>query len=198
MVSLKELSRANSQGDRVKIGKILETSDGSSGKTFRCLMKLLDASQPRTLLLENVDAIDDSEKEKAPDDGELEFLYKSLFAAGYAAAHSTFVASHHGLPQRRSRIYIVGVRFRRFGITAKHAQDIANNILEAASRMACPLVRLEKFLLPDQHPTIKAELEQQLANKSSQDKERTGKGICTPSYLDKVSRMCGLPFVVFD
>lgn len=61
--------------------------------------------QPRSFVMENVTGI------KSIDGGEtIELLYEDFEGAGYEVDHATLNAADYGVPQKRRRVFFVGVR----------------------------------------------------------------------------------------
>jgi DNA (cytosine-5)-methyltransferase 1 len=61
--------------------------------------------QPRSFVMENVTGIE------SIDDGEtVELLYEDFEGAGYDVDHATLNAADYGVPQKRRRVFFVGVR----------------------------------------------------------------------------------------
>jgi len=66
----------------------------------------VDYYQPRSFVMENVTGIE------TIDDGEmLSRLISDFEAAGYHVDHSTLNAADYGVPQKRRRVFVVGVRW---------------------------------------------------------------------------------------
>ncbi len=83
------------------------TQDSSSVITFKSVRRLLDSILVHWFLLENVDMTDD----ETPDSN-LSLILQSLEAAGTHGFHVQallLVSSDFGVPQRRVRLYFVGV-----------------------------------------------------------------------------------------
>jgi site-specific DNA-cytosine methylase len=70
---------------------------GTSGKTFAALMSLIDVILPRSVILENVDDLEN------PESGNTEWLYQCFAKKGYVVTQQTMLSNEYGSPQRRKR-----------------------------------------------------------------------------------------------
>jgi len=113
--SCKDLSLLkHMEGSRASV---LESAQGSSGKTFRFVIDHLSASRPRMVVLENVEALARDEST-----GNLPYLWRAVESRGYAGAHAVLSAMRYGLPQTRVRIFIVLYDMEAFGYTQQDMQ----------------------------------------------------------------------------
>lgn len=169
--SCKDLSRLSATFSAADRQRILENALGTSGRTFRDLRDHLQLASPRTFILENVDAFgeDDGSDAAGPN---VDFLYNSLMDIGYSLSHGVFVSSDYGLPQRRRRVYFVGVHLVSFNLSAAGGLELARAIMAAAKARHTPCVPLANFLLPDTDTYVRAELERM--------QESTDPGSCEP------------------
>ncbi len=80
------------------------------------ILKVIEAKNPKYILLENVKGLENMEKGKV-----LQMILKDLETSGkgYSISYNVFNACDYGVPQNRERVIIVGVR-----------KDIKNNIFE--------------------------------------------------------------------
>jgi site-specific DNA-cytosine methylase len=155
--SCKDFSRLSGKFSADDRQNILQNASGSSGRTFRDLRDHLHLAKPKTFILENVDAFgeDDGSETAGPN---VDFLYNSLMDIGYALSHGIFSSCNYGLPQRRRRVYFVGVHLDSFRLTAAGGLELVRAILTAAKARHTPCEELAGFIMPDTNPYVTAEL----------------------------------------
>ena len=155
--SCKDFSKLSGTFNAQERANILKQALGSSGRTFRDVRDHLQVSRPSAFILENVDAFGE-------DDGEyiepnVEFLYQSLMDVGYVLSHGCLASTDYGLPQRRRRVYFVGVRLESFGLSHAEGTSLVRSVLAAAKGLQTPWKPIHDFLLPVFDGYLKAELE---------------------------------------
>ena len=146
---LSSLSRAHAGESR---GRILQNASGSSGATFHGLLKHIEVSRPRVVVLENVTELT---KEDTPN---FEYFWASLDFLGYGGSYRTFVSTDYGLPQSRKRVYFIVMDRSAFGYTSEQAVVKAQAMLEIASSLKFPALSVQHFLLDDGDPMLEQEL----------------------------------------
>lgn len=161
--SCKSCSRANPDFSSLKTA-ISEGKDCSSTSTFRGVGVSLEKSKPHIVFLENVDTIetgatDESESYRS----NLDAVLDQLRELGYEASATKLTSSHYGLPQRRCRYYIVAVR----DVFSDRPSEIVRKIQETIPKMKVPVhPSPDVLLLPNDHPTVRAELERRAKAKA--------------------------------
>lgn len=87
------------------------------------ILKVVEAKNPKYILLENVKGLENMEKGKV-----LQMILKDLETSGigYSISYNVFNACDYGVPQNRERVIIAGVR-----------KDIKNNIFEEKAEKKC-------------------------------------------------------------
>jgi len=81
-----------------------DEDDPRNNLVFR-FARYVEYYQPRSFVMENVTGIE------SIDDGEtIELLYDAFEEAGYDVDHATLNAADYGVPQKRRRVFFVGVR----------------------------------------------------------------------------------------
>jgi DNA (cytosine-5)-methyltransferase 1 len=81
-----------------------DKDDPRNNLVFR-FARYVDHYQPRSFVMENVTGIE------SIDDGEtIELLYEDFKTNGYNVDHTTLNAADYGVPQKRRRVFFVGVR----------------------------------------------------------------------------------------
>ncbi|CAL1131063.1 unnamed protein product [Cladocopium goreaui] len=156
-------SRANPDFSSLKTA-ISEGKDCSSTSTFRGVGVSLEKSKPHIVFLENVDTIetgatDESESYRS----NLDAVLDQLRELGYEASATKLTSSHYGLPQRRCRYYIVAVR----DVFSDRPSEIVRKIQETIPKMKVPVhPSPDVLLLPNDHPTVRAELERRAKAKA--------------------------------
>ena len=104
--SCKDLSALKPAKGNVLKKHILATGTGTSGLTFKAVLKHCSRALPKVILLENVN-LEDMPDNKSEDDecekllSNIEFLYSSLEELGYVVGHDLLKSSDYGLPQVR-------------------------------------------------------------------------------------------------
>ena len=84
--SCKDLSKLNNCWARAERQHILDKGLGTTGRTFAALTSYAASCKPRTLILENVDDLDDHGKNDNPN---LDFLYHIFSSIGYIVGQKT-------------------------------------------------------------------------------------------------------------
>ena len=85
-------------------GKRLGLND-PRGELLLEFATLLNRTRPKMFLIENVRGLATHEKGKT-----LELVVKTLTNVGYTVRHEIINAVQHGVPQKRERIFIIGIR----------------------------------------------------------------------------------------
>jgi hypothetical protein len=130
--------------------EILLQAIGTSGMTGRATLDYIKLLRPKLFILENVSGIMESTN--------LNFLYDAIRAAGYQMTHRAFHSSDYGVPQRRVRVFFLGVNLEAFGLTADDAKNRLEQTLLLAEAMEFQSKPLESLLLDRDHPKVNAEL----------------------------------------
>ena len=194
--SCKDFSRLKSNAGMDR-SKILENGAGSSGLTFQSLIGHIRASRPRTLILENVDSMenhdgeDDSDVEGNNFGSNINFLYASFEKNGYAVAHDKFNTVDFLLPQRRRRLYFVAICVDRLGISLMHGKELARGILDLARSFAAPALSLERFIFPNTDDFVANELKRLQQIRDGDDTD-TGKERSWPNLHREIFKAAGL------
>ena len=149
--SCKTLSRLNPNGCQPGA---LRAGSGSSGETCQALLEFLRVHRPPVCLLENVEEMGRDEDKS---DNVAYFLEK-LEEHGYVVASHVFDTADFGLPQHRKRAWQIALCAHAFQ-DPNGAQEAVLAMMSVAKRlnMKEPL-SLERFLLPEDHPAVQAEL----------------------------------------
>ena len=122
--SCKDLSKlSTAQKDN-----ILRKAIGTSGKTLAALLNFANVCKPKTMILENVDALE--EKPGGVENDNLEFLYSAMQALSYSVSQRTLISSKFGLPQNRKRIFFVCIHHESFGLSPASGQALVDKILD--------------------------------------------------------------------
>ncbi len=131
---------------------ILQKVLGPGGHTFKGVRDHVERARPLVLILENVDFGDKDEHNRCEDEPNLGFLYQTLSDIGCVVAHRKFQTNHYGLPQKRQRMYFVGLLFGDLGMSAEQGRSLLNDIFTCAHDLRIEQRPLEDFLLsPDHH-----------------------------------------------
>lgn len=86
--------------------------DKTQGTLFFDIARILKHHQPRAFLLENVKNL------KSHDGGKtFDIIYSSLEKLGYQVT-SKVISSHHWVPQKRERVFIVGLKTQKFDFSS--------------------------------------------------------------------------------
>ena len=163
--SCKDLSKMNnSSPQRKRLGAepVLQGnwSPGASAATFRALLDFMDSGFLDSVLLENVDSLADSTSDAGPDGvTNKDIVDSELAARNYETQWVVVDCSEWGIPCRRKRIYILGVRqasqsFMRYSSVDSFFKSFVN-YLEATKREP---PSLETIVLPADDPAVEREL----------------------------------------
>lgn len=86
-------------------------ADATKGTLFFDVARIIEARRPKMVFLENVKGLVNH------DDGKtFRVVTRTLEELGYHVYHKVISAIDHGLPQKRERIYIVGINARDLGM----------------------------------------------------------------------------------
>lgn len=88
-----------------KAGKQLGRKDKNNGTLFREIIKILEFRKPKFFILENVPFIRQHDNEAT-----WKFMEKEFKRLNYFVDHRNYSPHEFGIPQNRSRIFIVGSR----------------------------------------------------------------------------------------
>ena len=102
----------------------MKDAAGTSGKTYHGLLGYVEVCKPATLGLENVDEFEKEDSLSCVSDGNLSFLYNSLESRGYVIGHRVMMSDRYWLPQKRRRLYFLGMHCQTYGITVAHGQKL--------------------------------------------------------------------------
>ena len=75
------------------------------GKLYKDMVRVLKAKKPTAFIAENVKGLKSVQKGKV-----LEKILKDFSKAGYKVRHQVLNASFYGVPQKRERLFIIGIR----------------------------------------------------------------------------------------
>ena len=153
---------------------ILRKAIGSSGKTLAALLNFARVCKPKTMILENVDALE--EKPGGVENDNLEFLYQAMHLLSYSVSQRTLISSKFALPQQRKRVFFLCVHHESFGLTAASGQALVDRILDNTSNFEVPCGTMldSDLILEGDDQLVQAELErrqEQLAPASKGPKD---------------------------
>lgn len=169
--SCRDLSKLNSSWSSTERAMVLQNQLGSSGKTFAALTNFAHKAKPKSMILENVDELDD----RGEPNPNLDFLYEVLSAVGYSVGQKTLVATSFGLPQGRRRVYFVCIHSESFGLNRSRGQALVERILQQVDNLHFETKSMYHFLLEVDHPHLLRELEA-LQSKAASDVVPAGAG----------------------
>lgn len=86
------------------MGKRKGLNDPRNGHMFDHLMRFVIEKRPSVVILENVEGILSAEG-----GGVMDYILESLKEASYRVTHRLLICNEFGIPQRRSRVFIVGI-----------------------------------------------------------------------------------------
>ncbi|CAK9032499.1 unnamed protein product [Durusdinium trenchii] len=168
--SCKSLSKLQNSQD-LKKAIIERNQESSSFQTFCGNLDVLDECRPLWFLMENVDMGD-----PADDNSNSAAIQKLLRESGYTVRMVLLKASDFALPQRRKRLFLIGVSNQRAQDEMKSTPD---EILDRVVNVCLPAMRLSPpdvdiFLLNDDDPDVFAELDRRTKSreKKKQDLEK--------------------------
>ncbi|MCL2353201.1 MAG: DNA cytosine methyltransferase [Defluviitaleaceae bacterium] len=132
------------------IGKRQGFEHETQGNLFFEILRILNDKQPNAFLLENVPGIRTIERGKA-----FEAILEELDAAGYYTTDLDLNASDYGVPQKRNRVYFVGVHKdydKKFNYQKPKAsyQSIGKFVEKSAEGYAISDHIIEKYLFKKQ------------------------------------------------
>ncbi|HET8607500.1 MAG TPA: DNA cytosine methyltransferase [Gaiellaceae bacterium] len=87
-----------------------EGLQAETGRLFEDYVRLLETVQPCGLIFENVKGLINAVDEDGKRGGAFERIHSALEAAGYALTWRLVNAADYGVPQRRERVIILGLR----------------------------------------------------------------------------------------
>jgi site-specific DNA-cytosine methylase len=155
--SCKDFSRFNV--NRAKTPKVFaaETSSGKSADTMWGVIDLIAMAHFDWILLENVDAMDDSNHA-----GDLDVLLGLLNQHGYDSKSWIIDAVDFGLPQRRKRIYILALSWRPRSFAVAEHESFFGKMSMLIEKMKRSPPSFPDCLLPDDAPEVLRELDHRL------------------------------------
>lgn len=149
--SCKTLSRLNPSGCQPGA---LRAGSGSSGETCHALIEFLRVHRPVVCLLENVEEMGRDEDKS----DNVAFFFEKLEEHGYVVASHVFDTADFGLPQHRKRAWQIALCAHAFE-NPEEAQTAARAMMSVAKGFSMEKPwSLERFLLPEDHPAVQAEL----------------------------------------
>ncbi len=155
--SCKDISRANPGHKEADLSQ--SSSSGGSCDTFQSLLLRIDSSDdpPCLLIVENVDALSDTDGNEKSN---LDLVIAELSNRGYECKAVIADSSEFAVPQRRRRIYIVGIRLasRRFDFTRWGVEETFQTWSSVMSSLRMATCNIDEVLLPDSHPWVQASL----------------------------------------
>ena len=154
--SCKDFSKLSSSFVGHEKASVLSGNRGTTGNTFNAMAAHIKRTLPACVVLENVADLDMSD-----DDGvapNMDFLYELLEVCGYVLNHNLFWSSTFGLPQRRKRIFVVGLHKSTFDLSTVSAQSLLREVLDITAKLQHPMWSLDKFLLDESHPRVQSEM----------------------------------------
>lgn len=159
--SCKDFSKLSSKWkERQARLRILADSLGTSGHTFGATVNYCKEMQPMFLLLENVDEFDTlNSVSDQSHESNLDFVYSVFAAIGYSIGHAVLSATDYALPQKRKRIFFLGVRKLSFGLNDAEANALIDRIFAVVYKLQTGARPLSQFLLPQDSPLLETYLE---------------------------------------
>ena len=156
--SCKDFSRFNI--NRSKAAKVFgaETSAGRSADTMWGVLDLIAMAHFDWLLLENVDALDDSNHA-----ADLDMLLGLLNQHGYDSKIWIIDAVDFNLPQRRKRLYILALSWRPRSFSVVEHESFFNKMTMLIEKMKRGPPSFPDCLLPDDAPEVLRELDHRLS-----------------------------------
>lgn len=160
--SCKSFSKLHNDWKEMQRALLDNNEESSSVKTFKAVLQCLESIDISWLILENVDL------EIGPDSN-YSIIMRSLEEVGpkYAVMAYKMLSSDFGLPQRRTRLYIVGVSRKAYPTFDMQA------IAKLLDILKLPTQKPVDFMLPDQSSRVLLELnrrEQYLRSKQEKEK----------------------------
>lgn len=157
-------------------------------RLFEKYVEFVDDVRPKAVLLENVPAMralfGGSERRKLNPPGPkpktfLEKLILALDEVGYVASYRVLEASRFGVPQRRPRLVVIGLR-KKFAVRIPNALDQFFENVES-----CRIQQLEELKLPDQVSAGEAISDLEIGNRRLVDclDPASPKGFKMPTYV---------------
>ena len=157
---------------------------GTSGTTCSGMLWYLQVHPCAVFIIENVPEM------LEPGSDHVAWLNTQLQLLGYILVFDILASDTYALPQRRRRFYGVAFNLAIFRLEAGVMEDIGMSVFRCVRRLrlADPFP-LESFVLPAEHPYVKADLARRLAGGQPEDPEATWK-----LHHQKMMRESGLPF----
>lgn len=163
--SCKDLSKLNTGWNREERDTVLRSGLGTSGRTFAALMNFANTSKPRTMILENVDELEDR---PGVSNQNVEFLYEAMAAVGYSVNQRTVMSNKFALPQARKRIFFLCVHNESFGLSPARGQALVDKILDHVSSFEAECGKMYEHLLRDGHDLVQQELQNRQGRETSE------------------------------
>lgn len=110
-----------------KAGKQLGRKDQDNGTLFDEIIKILEFRKPKYFILENVPFIRQHDNEET-----WKFMEKEFKRLNYHVDHKNYSPHEFGIPQHRSRIFIVGSRKKLSNFCFERIDDFKTNELNIA------------------------------------------------------------------
>ena len=96
--------------------------DSDRGRLYESMIRYLDYHRPKMILAENVPGLSSLQRGQV-----LNTILSDIETSGYKVAVWTLFAPDYGVPQRRTRLFIVGVRDDLVGFPSKPTPQFAAN-----------------------------------------------------------------------
>lgn len=108
------------------------------GTLFFEIERILEQKKPKGFLLENVEGLVNHDKKNASDEKGQTFsvILTTLESIGYKVSWKIIDASHHGVPQKRKRVYIAGTLRSEVDLSSlSKKQSTLDDILEKNQKL---------------------------------------------------------------
>lgn len=154
-----------------KAWRFLSAEDSSSYRTFDGTMQTIKHTKPLWFVMENVDVGDATE-----DDSNGAVIQKVMAEAGYETRMILLTATDFGLPQRRTRLFILGVSTSR---AAAELHNPPSDVLDTALGTYLPKfkttpLQVDDFLLRDTDEFVQDELRRRQKVRHDRSKRQSG------------------------
>jgi site-specific DNA-cytosine methylase len=124
--NLSKLFNASQGLSRLGMLSMFAEGTGSTGSTFKALMKYLEVMRPPAWMWENVEEIFGNRSDAD------QVLYETMSELGYTMATETFDAFEYGVPQGRVRAYGLCIHVTQAGLTRREAQMLVDQMMALA------------------------------------------------------------------